>query len=142
MICLIVGVISGIMTSDSMDIYRSLNLPDFTPPAIAFPIMWTLLYILMGISLYLIVSKKDVDVKIPVTIFAIQLVMNFCWSPIFFIYGQYLLAFIWIVILWILVLAMVLTFRKIDAKAGYLQIPYLLWLIIAGYLSCSVYLLN
>jgi tryptophan-rich sensory protein len=96
----------------------------------------------MGISLYLIVSKKDVDVKIPVTIFAIQLVMNFCWSPIFFIYGQYLLAFIWIVILWILVLAMVLTFRKIDAKAGYLQIPYLLWLIIAGYLSCSVYLLN
>lgn len=142
LICLVAGTVSGIITGNSVSTYESLKLPDFTPPAIAFPIVWTLLYILMGVSLYLIVSRKDADIKVPVIVFAAQLLMNFCWSPIFFTYGQYLLAFVWIVLLWILVFAMIILFRRIDARAGYIQIPYLLWLIVAGYLSYSVYVLN
>lgn len=140
--CVGIGTISGLLTANSVDVYKTLNLPELSPPSILFPIVWTILYILMGISLYLVLLKRDTDIRLPIAIFVVQFALNFIWSPIFFTYGEYLLAFIMIVVMWILVLAMILTFRKIDPIAGYLQVPYLVWLIIAGYLSYSVYVLN
>ena len=117
--------------------YESLTLPSLAPPGITFPIVWTILYILMGISAYLI-SQKD---KVP-TIYYIQLFVNALWSIIFFVFKLRLLAFFWIVLLIFLVVIMIYKFYKIDKTAAYLQIPYLLWIAFASYLNLSIYLLN
>lgn len=141
--CLGLGTISGLLTANSVDVYKTINLPDLAPPSILFPIVWTILYILMGLSLYLVLLKRDSeDIRRPVAIFVSQFILNFIWAPIFFTYAEYLLSFIIIVIMWVLVLAMVISFRRINPVAGYMQIPYLLWLIVAGYLSWNVYVLN
>jgi translocator protein len=141
--CLGLGTISGLLTANSVDVYKTINLPDLAPPSILFPIVWTILYILMGLSLYLVLLKRDSeDIRLPVAIFVSQFILNFIWAPIFFTYAEYLLSFIIIVIMWVLVLAMIITFRRINPVAGYMQIPYLLWLIVAGYLSWNVYVLN
>lgn len=141
-ICLIAGMVSGLLTVNSPEVYGNLKLPDISPPGFLFPIVWTILYILMGISLYLIVESDAPMRKMGLMIFCAQLIVNFIWAPIFFTYGEYLLAFVLAVLLWILVAAMILTFMKIDRRAAYIQVPYLIWLVVACYLSYSVYVLN
>jgi translocator protein len=109
----------------------------FDIPKILFPIVWTIIYILMSISYYL-VSNNDKTLGI----YLIQLVINSLWTLIFFGLKQRLFAFIWLIILLIAVAIMFIKYYKINKKAGYLLIPYLLWLIFAGYLNLSIYLLN
>ena len=131
-----VGIIVGAIISPFMD-YKSLELPPLSPPSIAFPIAWTILYTLMGISAYLI-SKTD---KVP-SIYYIQLFVNALWSIIFFVFKWRLLAFFWILLLIALVIVMIVKFFKINKGAAYLQIPYLLWLLFAAYLNIGIYILN
>ena len=132
----VVGIIVGLIMMPFND-YQSLNQPPFSPPSIAFPIVWTILYILMGISAY-IVSVRNGDLKL----YYIQLFVNALWSIIFFVFKLRLLAFIWIIVLILLVLKMIKDFLSINTTSGLIQIPYLLWLIFAAYLNFGVYLLN
>ena len=144
--CLIIplatGGLSAFITRNSMDIYKQIVQPPFAPPSWLFPVVWTILYILMGISSYLIV-RSDSEYKIEaLTLYGIQLILNFIWSPIFFLGQNYLIAFIVLVFLWYVVLRMIQAFSYIRPLAATLQIPYLIWLTFAGYLNLAIYFLN
>jgi len=141
---LAVGGLSALITSGDMEIYKTVERPPLSPPSIVFPITWTILYILMGISLYLVwtCGDKFTDKSKAYFFFTVQLVLNFLWSPVFFTAQLYLLAFIILLLMWIFTILMIISFYKISKPAGLLQIPYLLWLIFAGYLNLSIYILN
>ena len=138
---LFLGSIVGYLTAPCND-YLNLNLPSFAPPALVFPIVWTILYILMGISSYLIYESGSSESKEALRIYGIQLGVNLLWSFVFFCLKWYLIAFIWIVVLIILVIIMIRKFYNINKTAAYLQIPYLIWLVFASILSLSVVFLN
>ncbi len=140
-----VGLLAAFLTRGNMDIYQNLSKPSLVPPGIVFPIVWTVLYTLMGISSVRIYQKGRFDMvsrNKALYIYGLQLIVNFVWTLVFFNKGAYLLSFILIVVLWILILAMILKFKEIDKAAAILQIPYLLWVTFAGYLSLMIYLLN
>lgn len=138
---LAVGSLSALLTQNSMETFQTINKPAFAPPGWLFPVVWTFLYVLMGIASYLVVtSGKPNDTAL--TFYGIQLAFNFFWSIIFFNLELYLLAFIWLVILWLLILKTTSLFYQISKPAGYLMIPYLLWVTFAGCLNFYIYLLN
>ena len=139
---ILIGTIPSIFVFKSMNIYTSLNRPPLSPPSIVFPIAWTILYILMGISIYIIMQSKRKLKKNARLIYYIQLATNALWTPIFFGFKEYFLAFLWILMLIVFVITMILTFYKISKKAAYIQIPYLLWLLFASYLNFGVFVLN
>lgn len=140
---LIVGGLSALLTKDSMNIYENLNTPPLSPPGFVFPIVWTILFILMGISFYLTTLFNDGEEKENAQkIYIIQLILNFIWSIVFFNYNNFILSFIILIVLWLFILKMIISFYKINPIAGYLQIPYLLWVTFAGYLNLMIILLN
>lgn len=139
---ILIGVIPSIFVFKSMNVYNSLNRPPLSPPPIVFPIAWTILYMLMGISIYIIMQSKRKLKKNARLIYYIQLITNALWSPIFFGFEEYFLAFLWILMLIVFVITMIFTFYKISKKAAYIQIPYLLWLLFASYLNFGVFVLN
>lgn len=144
-IALAVGGLSALLTMGNMDLYSEITKPSLAPPSILFPIVWTLLYILMGISaamIYVEKESKPVQVKSALTVYAINLFLNFFWSIIFFNMRAFLLSFVWLVALWAVIIIMIIKFYRIRPTAGILQIPYLLWVTFAGYLNLSIYLLN
>lgn len=134
LIPVIMGSVIGLIISPFMN-YQDLNKPPLSPPGIIFPIVWTILYIIMGYSFY----KQNEQNK---TIYYTQLIVNGLWSIIFFVFKWYLLATIWIILLIILVIIMIKNFYKENKLSGLINIPYLLWLLFALYLSFGVYLLN
>ena len=136
----IVGGIVGFIISKSID-YNNLQKPFLAPPSIAFPIVWTILYILMGISYGILKSKKLTSKEIDV-IYYLQLGFNAIWSIFFFSLKWRLFAFLWIIILSILIIIMIKKFYGKDKLAGLLQIPYLIWVLFASYLNISIYILN
>ena len=138
---LLVGAISAFLTKDNMNIFEFLNKPPLSPPGFLFPIVWTILYTLMGIASYLVLTSNKSD-DFALIFYGIQLVFNFFWSILFFNFEAYLFSFIWLVILWILILITTILFYKVSKPAGYLIIPYLLWVTFAGYLNLAIYLLN
>ena len=141
---LITAGASALITGGNMDIYNEINRPPLSPPSVLFPIVWSVLYILMGISLYLVWNNNDTtaDKSRAYLFFALQLFLNFLWSPIFFAARQFLAAFVIIVLLWLAIVGMIVSFYKISKPAALLQIPYLLWVTFAAYLNLGVYLLN
>lgn len=144
-IALAVGGISALLTMGNMDLYSVITKPALAPPSILFPIVWTVLYTLMGISAAMIYGEKDkkpAEVNCALTVYGINLFLNFFWSIIFFNMRAFLLSFIWLVALWITILIMIIKFYRIKPLAGILQIPYLLWVTFAGYLNLAIYLLN
>lgn len=145
LIPLAVGGISALLTSGSMDIYQSINNPPLAPPPIVFPIVWTILFTLMGISSAMIYNTESAPLpqrKSALYTYALSLIFNFFWSIIFFGGRAYLFAFIWLIILWILILGTIKKYLKINPLAAYLQIPYLLWVTFAGYLNFAIWILN
>ena len=117
--------------------------PPLSPPGWLFPIVWTILYALMGIGAARIYQSPASKVhSLGLNLFVIQLVVNFFWSPIFFQLQAFGLAFFWLLLLWALVLRMIFVFGKIDSLAAKLQIPYLIWLTFAAYLNLAVWYLN
>lgn len=138
---LAVGALSALLTRNGMQTFASLNKPKLAPPGWLFPAAWTILYILMGIASYPVVTSRKPNGAALIT-YGLQLIFNFFWSIIFFNLNLYLFAFIWLVILWILILKTAVKFYQISEPAGLLMIPYLLWVTFAGYLNLSIYLLN
>ncbi len=136
----IIGGIVGLIISSSID-YNSLEKPFLAPPSIAFPIVWTILYILMGVSYGILKDKKLTNTEIDL-IYYIQLGVNSLWSIFFFLLKWRLFAFIWIIILAILIVVMISKFYNKNKVAGLLQIPYLLWVLFASYLNIAIYILN
>lgn len=139
-----VGGLSGWLTRDSMQVYSETILqPPLSPPGWVFPVVWTVLFALMGIGaarIYLAPPSKARSLGL--NLFIAQLAVNFFWSPIFFNAQAYGFAFFWLLFLWALVLWMILVFRKVDPPAAKLQIPYLIWLTFAAYLNLGVWYLN
>lgn len=141
---LAVGVVSSLITGGGMETFESISKPALSPPGWLFPVVWTILYTFMGISSYLILtSGGDLeDIQNAISIYGYQLTVNFLWPTFFFNFKWYFFAFLWLLLLIFLVIAMIRAFYQLDKRAAYLNIPYLLWLIFAGYLNFSVYLLN
>ncbi len=142
LISLGVGGLSALFTNNSMDIYKNLNLPSFAPPSFIFPIVWTILFILMGVSSYFIYKKNDKLSKPALFSYAVQLILNFFWTIIFFNIRNYLLSFIWIILLDVAIIIMLIYFYKVDKRAFYLQIPYLIWTLFATILTYNIFILN
>ncbi len=141
---LLIGGISGYASASGINIwYMGLNKPFFNPPNYLFGPVWSMLYILMGISFYRILQSQDSELKRKaILIFCIQLVLNFCWSFLFFRFQMLAISFIEIIIMWISIATMIYTFTKIDKTAAYLQIPYLLWVSFANILNGAIWFLN
>lgn len=138
------GFIAGIFNKNSMMMYTNLQKPAFSPPAILFPIVWTILYILMGIAAYRVymVIKETNTSKAPLVLYGVQLLLNFLWPFLFFKFRLYGLAFIELVILFIFIILTTVSFFKRDKVAGILMIPYALWVAFAGVLNFFVWMLN
>ena len=141
---LLVGVLASLLTKDSMQVFAMVNKPALSPPAILFPIVWTVLYTLMGISFYFVVNSDTNKEKMQsaIRLYGLQLVVNFLWPTFFFNFQWYLFSFIWLLFLWVLVLLMVIKFFSINKVAAWINIPYLIWLIFAAYLNWAIFLLN
>lgn len=141
---LAVGGLSALLTRDSMEAFQRLNQPPLSPPGWLFPVVWTILFLLMGIASYLVFTSKESRdaVNTALLVYGIQLVVNFFWSIFFFNFGAYLFSFFWLILLWVLILAVLLLFGRISKAAGYLMLPYLLWVSFAGYLNLAIYLIN
>ena len=144
LIPLSIGAISGIANASSVNTwFVTLNKPIFNPPNYLFAPVWTCLYILMGISIFLILqTPKTPFRKNAVTIFCVQLFLNFCWSFLFFKFQLLGIAFIEIIFIWLSIITMIYIFQKINKTAAYLQIPYLLWVSFASVLNASIWWLN
>lgn len=132
------GTLAGILTKNSVRIYSELPKPDFSPPGFIFPIVWTVLYLLMGISAYLVFCSNSKNRTSALFFYFLQLAVNFLWPFIFFNLQQFTFAFVWIILLFVLVVIMIAEMYKVDKTAAYLQIPYLLWLLYAMYLNFNV----
>ena len=139
-----VGALSGFLSREGTKVFsETVTQPPLSPPMILFPIVWGILYALMGISAARIsLSPPSRERNRGLNLFIAQLVVNFFWSLIFFNAQAFGFAFLWLLLLWVLVLWMILTFRKIDPLAAWLQVPYLLWLTFAAYLNLGVWYLN
>lgn len=140
LIPVVIGFIIGLITNSSID-YAIINRPKISPPGWIFPVVWTILYILMGISYGLLIENKKNDLKTK-SIYIAQLFLNYSWSIIFFTLKLRFLAIIWIILLVISIIIMIAIFFKRNKISGILQIPYLLWCLFATYLTISIYLLN
>lgn len=144
-IALMTGILASSLTSGNMDIYARIVKPPLAPPPILFPIVWTVLYILMGISAAMIYERKAVNLTSAQNALALyggNLIVNFTWSIIFFGFSRFLFAFVWLLFLLFIIIRMIISFKKLYPVAGFLQIPYAIWVIFAGYLNLAIYILN
>lgn len=139
-----VGALSGFLTREGSEQYaRTILKPALSPPSVVFPIVWGILFVLMGIGaarIYL--SRKGVPRTRALALFVIQLAFNFFWSIIFFNFQLFGLALVWLLALWVLIVLMTVAFYRVDRPAGLMQLPYLLWVTFALYLNGGVWLLN
>lgn len=136
-----VGALAGFLIRDSMETFRNLSKPALTPPAQVFPIVWTVLYLLMGIGAALIYLSHS-SRRHALMLFGVQLAVNFCWSILFFNLNAYRFSFFWLLLLLALIATMIVSYWKISRFAALLQLPYLLWVLFAGYLNLMIAMLN
>lgn len=141
LIPLAVGTMSALF-SGNMSSYSILTQPAFSPPGFIFPVVWTILYILMGASSYIVYFSNSSNKSKALLLYCIQLFFNFCWSIIFFGLDLFLFAFIWLIALIFIIIIMIRQFLIVNPLSAYLQIPYLIWCIFAAYLNFSIFLLN
>ena len=136
----LVGALVGLITSNAID-YETLKQPFLAPPAWVFPVVWTILYILMGVSYGILKSNNQTNEEVDF-IYYLQLIVNALWSIFFFVFKWRLFAFLWIILLGVLVIKMIRIFYEQNKTAGLLQIPYIIWIVFAAYLNFGVYVLN
>lgn len=145
LIALGVGGLSALLTQGSNNIYESLNQPPLSPPPWLFPVVWSILFTLMGISsakVWESLRDRGQTWSGALTVYVINLIMNFLWSIVFFNLRAFFFAFVWLILLIGVIIKMISDFRKESLWAGNLQIPYLLWCIFALYLNFGIYVLN
>lgn len=140
---LAVGGLSALIAGGMSD-YPMLNQPPLSPPGWLFPVVWTILYLLMGYASYRVLTSgaDESQIKKALILYGLQLFVNFLWSPVFFGLQWRLVAFFLLILLWVLIALTIRGFSAIDERAGDLLIPYLLWVTFAGYLNLAVYWLN
>ena len=136
LIPLAVGGLSAFLTQGNMDVFDMVTKPPLTPPAVVFPIVWTILYTLMGVGAARVYLKNPSSAAI--SVFGINLFFNFFWSIFFFNMRAFCFSFFWLLALLAVVIVMTIKFYREDSVAGLLQIPYCIWLIIAGYLNLFI----
>ena len=141
---LAVGGLASLLTRDGMEVFATLNKPALSPPGWLFPVVWTILYLLMGAASYLVLTSGAPPQEIASALkwYLLQLAVNFFWPIFFFGFGWYLFSFLWLVVLWLLIVGTILAFRKVSVTASYLLLPYLLWVTFAGYLNLFIYFRN
>lgn len=142
LIALAVGGLASWLTNQGMPAYEALRKPPFTPPAAVFPVVWTVLYVLMGLSAARVWRTEAPDRGRAIGLWALQLALNFLWTLWSFTLRWYLLAFLWLIGLVVVVALMVRAFLRIDRAAGWMQVPYLVWCCFATVLSGGVWWLN
>ena len=141
---LAVGGLAALLTGDSMSVFSELEKPPLSPPGWLFPVVWSILYILMGIASYLVLTS-DADKKAKdgaLWVYGLQLFVNFFWPILFFRLELYTISFVWLLFLWLLILVTFARFWRISMPAAWLLVPYLVWVTFAGYLNLGVALLN
>ena len=125
-----------------MEFYQSLKQPPLSPPGWVFPLAWTILYSLVGVAAYLVWMRDSTGRNGALFFYGLQLIFNFVWPLLFFNARAYLASLIWLLLLWVLILITTARFFQETKAAGWLMIPYLLWVAFAGYLNAGVWLLN
>ena len=138
----IFAILGGIVTYIGMPRFQNAVQPPLSPPAFLFPIVWTMLFLLMSVSASIMYDSDDEIAPKSLFLYMIQLTLNFWWCVLFFGFQLYLTSFVWLVLLWAAVLVMTIMFTRINKLAGLLQIAYLVWLTFAAYLNFGVWLLN
>ena len=144
-IALAVGGLSAILTMGNMDIYCELNTPPLSPPSSLFPIVWTILYVLMGISAAIVYTQREnnyQEARMGLRAYAISLFFNFLWSIVFFNFRWFGFAFFWLLGLLFFIIKTIVCYSKVNKLAAYLQIPYGIWVTFAGYLNFGIWMLN
>lgn len=141
---LAIGGLSAILTNDSMELFEAIRKPPLSPPSWVFPVVWTLLYAMMGYASFIVYTSdaSKARKRRALIVYAAQLAVNFLWTIVFFNLEMFLAAFIVLTLLWLLILACMVLFYYISNAAGELLIPYILWVSFAAYLNLSIYLLN
>ncbi len=141
---LIIGGLSALLSGPGMELFASLEQPPLSPPGWLFPVVWTLLYLMMGLASCLVLEAggERKQISAALTLYGVQLAVNFFWSIFFFNMQLYLFSFFWLVLLWCLILATLISFYRLSKPAGLLLVPYLLWVTFAGYLNLAIALLN
>ncbi len=144
LIPLAVGALSAALTRDGIAAFDRISKPALTPPPVVFIVVWTLLYLSMGLASYLVITSKAPQIKTDAALrtYGVQLAFNFFWSVFFFGMSAYLFSFVWLIALWISIAVNISAFAKISRPAAIILVPYLLWVTFAGYLNFSVYLMN
>ena len=145
LIALAVGGFASLLTMKNMDLYQRINTPPLSPPSILFPIVWTILYILMGVSAAMVGKSESTPSfakEKAIANYAVSLAVNFSWSIIFFNFEAFAVSFIVLLALLYFVIMTIILYKKLSPTAAYLQIPYALWVAFAGYLNFGIVLLN
>lgn len=137
-----IGGLSAFLTKDNMSVYSNINRPPLSPPAEVFPIVWSILFVLMGIAAAIIWCSNGRELDSALLSYGAQLVFNFCWSIIFFNLKAYLFAFIWLIVLLVLIGITMIKFFRINKLSGWLLVPYFVWVSFAGYLNFMIWMLN
>ena len=142
LISLGIGGLSAYLTKESMPIYSAINRPALSPPPELFPIVWSILFVLMGIAAAIIWCSNGRKIDSALIFYCFQLIFNFCWTLIFFNFREYFATFIWLVMLLVLIGITAVKFFKISRIAGWLLVPYFAWVAFAGYLNYMIWILN
>jgi tryptophan-rich sensory protein len=140
-----VGILSALLTRGNMNIYEEVSTPPLSPPSFLFPVVWTVLYVLMGISAAMVYNTRTSPLarrKEALTLYYVSLFFNFFWSIIFFNFRAFLFSFMWLLVLLALIVLTIVKYYKINRTAAYLQIPYAVWVTFAGYLNFGIWILN
>ncbi|MBS6643203.1 MAG: tryptophan-rich sensory protein [Clostridiaceae bacterium] len=140
---LAVGAVSGFITRNSMAVFRQLKKPPFSPPGWIFPIVWTILFIMMGFASYLILAANYTRQRTKaLTAYIAQLAVNFFWPIFFFKFKWFSFSFFWLILLWVFIIVTIKYFYNVSQKAAYFLIPYIIWISYAGYLNLFISILN
>ena len=142
LLALTVGGLSALATANNMNIYDKITMPPLSPPGWLFPVVWSILFILMGISAALIFVSDSAQKESALFVYAVSLALNFTWSILFFNMQAFILSFIVLVGLWVSIIITIVKYFTIDKTAAWLQMPYLIWVTFAGYLNAAIVILN
>lgn len=142
LLALTVGGLSALATAKNMNIYDKINEPPLSPPAWLFPVVWSILFILMGVSAAMVYNENSPQTDNALFVYAVSLVLNFAWTIFFFNLQSFLVSFIILLALWVSILLTIILYFRINKVAAWLQIPYLIWVAFAGYLNLAIVFLN
>lgn len=138
------GGLSAWLTREQMQTFEALNQPPLSPPGWVFPVVWTILYLLMGWASYRVYTADAPEQQIgrALGVYILQLIVNFLWSIFFFNLGWYFFSLLWLILLWVLIWIMIVLFARIDSSTWWMLTPYLIWVTFAAYLNWGIWRLN